>query len=913
MNRPLVRNTLLLLAAGLAGVALANAVLLPGEVHGTATLSGWSFQSSSVQMYGAFSGSTSFSGDTYTVTLQGDQTYTNTYLYRYASNGANFYHYSYEPVTVPAGGSVDVDLSRAGGTVVPSVTATGGTVTGGYIYASGSSSSPQESWQSQIYYSTNGSTRLPGIADDTVNVSGYVDVGVVDDLGAACTVRRDLTSQTVSLPEGQDTAVAFAVDVTGTSCSGAIYGEIAFDGLPNGVGPDWTYAIASGRTYGSDSTNGNHQDYEITGLAEYSYYTYAYSWYSAYSQYYYYPYAYVNLASGEREQRDFTAQGAEATGGFSLTGPRAGEFMNGYVQLSGSDNAYTYTYVYEGDDTWQGALSEGTWRKYNTSMTYGSWSGSEPYVSYVYTYDYTPDTFAVPASGTVDAPAVASEASEAVVVFDVIEAAGAATIGITNPTIYATKYDGSEQVSVQSYRYVSNAATPSVNVIGPPGTYTFDAYATVAGSYSRFASGTVELGGSVDTGTGTDVVITPTNGDGDPTPITLVFDTVTGGGSTTASTTDVGPAAPTGYEVLSGIDGDSYVSLSTDATFSGNVDIALTYDADALGLTAAEEGQLALQQYVCESGTCAWTDITTDVDPTTGTITGSTDTINGTVLALTLSSVTLVPPTDTCFGSDGAPAQLETDAGECSVSADNDNQLAGGCAGGGGGLASCTFDGEESLALGLGTHGVDILATAVDGSTATCTSTVEVVDLEMAEISCPTPATVECDGAATPYATEASCEDNCGDCTPTCGSDSYALGTSSIACNAVDAAGNTSSCNTSVEVVDTQAPGVTVSVSPSTLWAPNHKLRAIAISTTSSDACDAAPAVTCTATSNEPDNGLGDGDTAGDIKWQNGSLFLRAERSGTGNGRVYTVTCTATDDSGNETTSSTTVTVPHNQ
>ncbi|HIJ54290.1 MAG TPA: hypothetical protein HPP66_14240 [Planctomycetes bacterium] len=40
---------------------------------------------------------------------------------------------------------------------------------------------------------------------------------------------------------------------------------------------------------------------------------------------------------------------------------------------------------------------------------------------------------------------------------------------------------------------------------------------------------------------------------------------------------------------------------------------------------------------------------------------------------------------------------------------------------------------------------------------------------------------------------------------------------------------------------------------------------------------------------------------------------LRAERSGTGNNRVYTITYRAVDDCGNAAVRSATVTVPHDQ
>jgi hypothetical protein len=67
--------------------------------------------------------------------------------------------------------------------------------------------------------------------------------------------------------------------------------------------------------------------------------------------------------------------------------------------------------------------------------------------------------------------------------------------------------------------------------------------------------------------------------------------------------------------------------------------------------------------------------------------------------------------------------------------------------------------------------------------------------------------------------------------------------------------------------------------------------------------------VTCAASSNEPDDGCGSGDRAGDVQpttqttsfgaAQTMTFGLRAERCGTGAGRTYTITCTAMDPSGN--------------
>lgn len=114
---------------------------------------------------------------------------------------------------------------------------------------------------------------------------------------------------------------------------------------------------------------------------------------------------------------------------------------------------------------------------------------------------------------------------------------------------------------------------------------------------------------------------------------------------------------------------------------------------------------------------------------------------------------------------------------------------------------------------------------------------------------------------------------------------------------------------------DDAAPLLKVSANPPQLWPPNHKMVEVQVNVAVSDDFDANPAVKLVSiTSNEPDNGLGDGDTAKDIDIRpDGRIFLRAERSGTGSGRVYTLTYSATDSAGNVTYSTTEVRVPLNQ
>jgi uncharacterized protein DUF4114 len=123
---------------------------------------------------------------------------------------------------------------------------------------------------------------------------------------------------------------------------------------------------------------------------------------------------------------------------------------------------------------------------------------------------------------------------------------------------------------------------------------------------------------------------------------------------------------------------------------------------------------------------------------------------------------------------------------------------------------------------------------------------------------------------------------------------------------------------TTLTIVDRTPPVLSVSLSPTLLWPPNHALATIGATITVSDNCDPSPKVELVSiTSSEPDNGLGDGDTANDIQGasfgsDDRSFMLRAERSGKGPGRTYTVTYRATDASGNSTLATATVSVPHN-
>jgi len=188
-------------------------------------------------------------------------------------------------------------------------------------------------------------------------------------------------------------------------------------------------------------------------------------------------------------------------------------------------------------------------------------------------------------------------------------------------------------------------------------------------------------------------------------------------------------------------------------------------------------------------------------------------------------------------------------------------------------------------------------------------------------ITCPAAITLECTSPAGATGTfSVTATDNCGIqdtvCTPPSGS-TFPFGTTAVSCGSTDTSGNPSaSCASSVTVVDTTPPSIAnITASPNKLWPPNHKMVAVKVAVSGSDVCDTTPSCHITSvSSNEPENGLGDGDKSPD--WEitgDLTLKLRAERSGKGTGRIYTATISCSDASGNSLEGEVTITVPHDK
>ncbi len=141
------------------------------------------------------------------------------------------------------------------------------------------------------------------------------------------------------------------------------------------------------------------------------------------------------------------------------------------------------------------------------------------------------------------------------------------------------------------------------------------------------------------------------------------------------------------------------------------------------------------------------------------------------------------------------------------------------------------------------------------------------------------------------------------------------LGQHQVVVTVSDGAAN-GTCSTTVAVVDTTPPVITsASASPNVLWPPNHKMVPITISVVATDLCASASCRIKSVTSNEQIQHPGKKNKSPD--WStNGplALQLRAERSGKSkNGRTYNVTVECTDPSGNASTRTVVITVPHDQ
>jgi uncharacterized protein len=114
---------------------------------------------------------------------------------------------------------------------------------------------------------------------------------------------------------------------------------------------------------------------------------------------------------------------------------------------------------------------------------------------------------------------------------------------------------------------------------------------------------------------------------------------------------------------------------------------------------------------------------------------------------------------------------------------------------------------------------------------------------------------------------------------------------------------------------DSVPPVASVGLSTDVLWPPNGQHRDVTVTVIASDNSGIAPSVQLVSVvSNEPEISGGDGNSVDDVVIVDDFNFqLRAERSGNGNGRIYTITYAVTDGCGNSISAVAEVAVPKSQ
>jgi len=147
----------------------------------------------------------------------------------------------------------------------------------------------------------------------------------------------------------------------------------------------------------------------------------------------------------------------------------------------------------------------------------------------------------------------------------------------------------------------------------------------------------------------------------------------------------------------------------------------------------------------------------------------------------------------------------------------------------------------------------------------------------------------------------------------------FSAGTHAVTLIVTDSKGVADGDEVTVVVRDTTPPAVTCATAIGTLWPPDHKMVDVGLTLTASDVADASLQVVVTVTSDEATTAPG---TGGEVHAPDAvvtdrgdgtfSVLLRAERAGMGDGRVYVITVTATDDAGLSRSASCAVTVDAN-
>lgn len=269
------------------------------------------------------------------------------------------------------------------------------------------------------------------------------------------------------------------------------------------------------------------------------------------------------------------------------------------------------------------------------------------------------------------------------------------------------------------------------------------------------------------------------------------------------------------------------------------------------------------------------------------------------------------------------------------------------------GIASVTNNASGNNIFPVGTTEIVWTVTDDSGNQAVSTQFVNVTNTdpvadagndEIIECTSPTGTSVSLDGSASSdpdtgdilsyqWSAVGITFDDPASATPTA---AFPLGSTTVTLVVSDQCDAKNAIDVIIVVEDTTAPQIQAAVvDKQALWPPNHDMIPVLVDLLVRDTCENPQdlVLTCDVSSDEPDDAQGDGAFTGDVdgldgylipvpvsmtynstsgRWE-GGLLLRAERDGGSDGRKYSIVCHAIDASGNLTTATVCVTVPHSK
>ena len=466
------------------------------------------------------------------------------------------------------------------------------------------------------------------------------------------------------------------------------------------------------------------------------------------------------------------------------------------------------------------------------------------------------------------------------------------------------------------YTLPSGPGTPTINASGG---------GTVTGVRSDDTQATYDQNGNVVTPA---VVHALT----DPYPIgnTGILWTVTDAGGRTASCTQTITIVAAEDRDPVTISCPANVSAtapagSCEATVSGaTIGTPTTNPSDAnIEVVAARSDGLSLADpFPAGTTVITWT----ATDNTNGNVASCSQTV--TVTAGTGSDTT--PPTLV------VPANVSTTTSSCTATLDDELGTAEASDGGScGGSVTITRSGvPANFVFPTGTTIITYTATDAAGNTATGIQQVTVTESPAIPptIDAPAGVTAYTGPGATSCGTvvsdatlgSATASDNCPGVTVTRtgvpAGNFFPVGNTTVTYTATDRSGNTAIDTQVVTVIDNTVPVITTNGVIPMLFPANHAYHTFNVTdfvTAVSDNCGGVGignVVIDKVTSDEVENGDGDGDTFNDIVIASDckSVQVRAERANNGDGRVYTITFRVTDSAGNVGTKTAIIRVPKN-